>query len=101
MMNSDDQMMSRCLELAALAKRSGDSQVGSVVVRRGAIIGEGVESVRLVNDPTAHAEIVAIRIACEKSGTLDLSDCELFTNVEPCVMCSYAIKQTRIGRVVF
>ncbi|MEQ1607260.1 MAG: nucleoside deaminase [Pyrinomonadaceae bacterium] len=101
MMNSDDQMMSRCLELAALAKKSGDSQVGSVVVRRWEIIGAGVESVRLANDPTAHAEIVAIRMACEKSGTLDLSDCELFTNVEPCVMCLYAIKKTRIGRVVF
>ena len=100
-MNSDEQMMCRCLELAARAKKNGDAQVGSVVVRRGEIIGEGLESVRLGNDPTAHAEIVAIRMACEKSGTLDLSDCELFTNVEPCVMCSYAIKQTHVARVVF
>ena len=100
-MTDDEQLMRRCLELGALALERGDAPVGSLVVRSGEIIADGIESVRSKNDPTAHAEIVAIRSACEKLATLDLSDFDLITNVEPCWMCSYAIRQTRIARVVF
>lgn len=100
-MKLDEQMMNRCLELANLAAESGEAAVGSIVVRNDEIIAEGIESVKLDNDPTAHAEIEAVRLACKKLHTLDLSECALYTNVEPCWMCSYAIRQTRIGRVVF
>ncbi len=56
---------------------------------------------KLKNDPTAHAEIEAVRLACQKLETLDLSECVLYTNVEPCWMCSYSIRQTQLGRIVF
>lgn len=100
-MTTDEQLMRHCLELGAIALEGGDAPVGSLVVRAEEIIAKGIESVRSKNDPTAHAEIVAIRTACEKLATLDLSECFLVTNVEPCWMCSYAIRQTRIARVVF
>jgi tRNA(adenine34) deaminase len=61
----------------------------------------GIEAVKARSDPTAHAEIEALRSACEILRTLDLSGCVLYTNVEPCWMCSYALRQTRIARVVF
>ena len=100
-MTIDEQMMRRCLELGKLALENGDAPVGSLIVKNGEIIAEGIESVRAKNDPTDHAEIEAVRAACGKLETLDLSDCVLYTNVEPCWMCSYAIRQTQIGRVVF
>jgi tRNA(adenine34) deaminase len=78
-----------------------DAPVGSLIMRNGEIIAEGIESVKAKNDPTAHAEIVAIRAACDQLQTLDLSDYVLFTNVEPCWMCAYAIRQTQIKRIVF
>ncbi len=89
------------LELGRIALKSGDAPVGSVIVKNGEIIAEGIETVKLKKDPTAHAEIETVRAACEKLKTLDLSDCVLYTNVEPCWMCAYAIRQTRISRVVF
>jgi tRNA(adenine34) deaminase len=78
-----------------------DAPVGSLIMRNGEIIAEGIESVKAKNDPTAHAEIVAIRAACDQLQTLDLSDYVLFTNVEPCWMCASAIRQTQIKRIVF
>ena len=93
--------MRRCLELGRVAMTNGDAPVGSLIVRNGEIIAEGIEAVRLKKDPTAHAEIVAVRAACEKLDTLNLSDCSLYTNVEPCWMCAYTIRQTQIERVVF
>ncbi len=100
-MTIDEQMMRRCLELGKLALDNGDAPVGSLIVKNGEIIAEGIESVKAKNDPTAHAEIEAVRAACGKLEMLDLSDCVLYTNVELCWMCSYAIRQTQIGRVVF
>lgn len=64
------------------------------------VIGEGVESVKTRHDITAHAEIVAIRAACSRLATLDLSACTLYTSVAPCVMCAYAIRLARIRAVV-
>jgi tRNA(adenine34) deaminase len=100
-MNIDEEMMRRCLDLGRIALGKGDAPVGSVLVRNGEIIAQSIEAVRAKNDPTAHAEIEALRFACEKLQTLDLSDSVLYTNIEPCWMCSYAIRQTRLERLVF
>ena len=93
--------MRRCLELGRIALKTGDAPVGSLIVLAGKIVGEGIESVKSKLDPTAHAEILAVRAACEKLQSLDLSGATLYTNVEPCVMCTFAIRQTGIGAVVF
>ena len=100
-MTSPEQSMQRCLELGRIAASHGDAPVGSVIVRDGQIIAEGIEAVRSNNDPTAHAEIEAIRAACRDLATLDLTGSILYTNVEPCWMCAYAIRQTRISTVIF
>ena len=92
--------MRRCRVLAEEATSGGDAPVGSLVLRDGQVIAEGVEAVKVQTDVTAHAEIVAIRKACGALGTLDLSGATLYTTTEPCLMCSYAIRQTRISTVV-
>ena len=74
---------------------------GAVIVRDGAIVGEGWNEVLSSNDPTAHAEVVAIRRACRERGTYDLSGCEIYSSCEPCPMCLSAIYWSRIGRVYF
>lgn len=92
--------MRRCLQLAAQARERGDAPVGAVIVRAGEILAEGVEQVRAGRDVTAHAELIALRRACERLGTTDLSGCILCTNVEPCWMCSYLIREAGIPAVV-
>jgi guanine deaminase len=72
---------------------------GSVVVRDGRIVGEGTNQVLGTNDPTAHAEIVAIREAGRRLGTFDLTGCEIYTSCEPCPMCLGAILWARIGKL--
>ncbi len=74
---------------------------GAVIVRDGVIVSEGWNEVLRSKDPTAHAEIVAIRNACRKLGAYDLSGCELYTSCEPCPMCLGAIYWSRIGKVYF
>lgn len=93
--------MQRCLALARRALAAGDVPVGSLLVRDGHVIAEGYERTRARLDPTAHAEVEALRAACATLGTLDLSGATLYTTVEPCVLCAYAIRATRIQRVVF
>jgi tRNA(adenine34) deaminase len=93
--------MRRSLALAAAAAADGETAVGAVVVRGDAVIGEGAESTRRLLDPAAHAEILALRAACQHERTLRLAGCELYTTVEPCVLCSYAIRHTGITRVVY
>jgi len=93
--------MQRCLEFGRKAMQSGDAPVGSLISLEDKIIAEGIEAVKTKSDPTAHSEIMAIRIACEKLQTLDLSGATLYTNVEPCVMCAFAIRQTGIRSVIF
>lgn len=93
--------MRRCLELARRALAAGDVPVGALVVREGRVLGEGRERTRERLDPAAHAEIEALRAACGALDTLDLSGATLYTTVEPCVLCAYAVRQTRIHRVVF
>ena len=74
---------------------------GAVVVREGEIIGRGWNQVTSKNDPTAHAEVMAIRAACKKLNTFQLADCELYASCEPCPMCLSAIYWARIRRVFY
>jgi len=93
--------MRRCLELAEVAAQAGDTAVGALIVRAGAVVGEGVERTRAALDPSAHAEVEAIRRACQHLGTLDLRGCSLYSTVEPCVLCGYAIRRTGIAHVIY
>lgn len=92
--------MRRCIELAQIAKDAGDAPVGSLIVCSNKVIAEGFEEVKSLWDVAGHAEIVTIRRACRFLRSLDLSGCTLYTSAEPCFMCSYAIRQTRISEVV-
>lgn len=93
--------MRLCLKLAEIARERGEVPVGCVIVRDGTVIAEGIEGVRAQYDIARHAEMEAIRQACGILQTLDLSGCALYTNAEPCFMCSYAIRVCRISTVVF
>ncbi len=94
--------MSRAIELSIENVRSGrGGPFGAVVVRDGAIVAEGVNRVTSANDPTAHAEIVAIRAACHELSAFDLKTCEIYVSCEPCPMCLGAIYWSRIERIYF
>jgi tRNA(adenine34) deaminase len=93
--------MRRCLELAEIAATAGDTAVGALIVRGGEVVAEGVERTRTILDPSAHAEVEAIRVACQRLDTLDLRGCVLYSTVEPCVLCGYAIRRTGIAHVVY
>jgi tRNA(adenine34) deaminase len=93
--------MRRCLELAEVAALAGDTAVGAVIVRDGEVVAEGIERTRAALDPSAHAEVEALRQACQHLATLDLSGCSLYSTVEPCVLCGYAIRRTGIAHVVY
>ncbi|WP_221392818.1 nucleoside deaminase [Dyadobacter sp. NIV53] len=94
-----EHFMRRCIELARIAKSHGESPVGSVIVRNGEIIGEGIEGGKANLDITFHAEIEAIRHASQFLQSQDLSDCILYTTHEPCIMCSYMIRHTKITTI--
>jgi haloalkane dehalogenase/tRNA(adenine34) deaminase len=98
---TDEDFMRECLREAAAAERAGEVPVGALVVRRGVIIGRGRNASIATHDPTAHAEIVALRAAGVASGNYRLVDAELFVSVEPCLMCVGAVIQARLQRVVF
>lgn len=89
-----------CIGLARRALETHDTPVGSIVVLDDEIVGEGVEAVRAWSDVTAHAEIVAVRRASSRLGSVDLIGCTVYTTVEPCVMCAYALRLARIAMVV-
>ena len=93
--------MRRALDLAALAAEAGEVPVGAVVTLRGEIIAEARNAMRGQLDPTAHAEIVAIRHAATCLGTSRLDACELWASLEPCAMCAAAISLARIGKLTF
>ena len=92
--------MRRCIELALQAIESGDTPVGSLIVDGDALVSEGVETVRARHDATAHAEMEALRLAFAQRRSRDLTGCTLYTSVEPCIMCAYAIRLARISVVV-
>ena len=79
----------------------GGGPFGAVIVKDGAIVARGANSVTLDNDPTAHAEVNAIRAACRSLGTFDLSGCTVYTSCEPCPMCLAAIYWAGISRIYF
>ena len=93
--------MQRALELAREAAAAGEVPVGAVISRDGKIVGEGANATRIGTDPTAHAEIVAIRAACAALGSDRLTNCELWVTLEPCAMCAGAIAHARIAKLVY
>lgn len=93
--------MKKALERAMECEKTGDVPVGAVIVRNGEIIAEGRNRREERGDPTAHAEVEAIRVAAEHLGSWHLDDCELFVTLEPCPMCAGAIINSRIKRVYF
>ena len=95
-----EQHMRRCMELARRATATGDSPVGSLIVCDGEVVSEGVEAARARHDATAHAEMEALRAAFARRRSRDLTGCTLYTSVEPCVMCAFAIRLARVGLVV-
>ena len=92
--------MHRCIELARQAIGSGDTPVGSLIVDGEELVSEGVEAVRARHDATAHAEMEALHAAFARRRSPDLTGCTLYTSVEPCIMCAYAIRLARISVVV-
>ena len=91
-------------EAIALANRNienGGGPFGALIVRKGEIVGRGGNQVTMLNDPTAHAEVMAIRDATKTLGTYNLSDCVLYTTCEPCPMCMGAIYWARISHVYY
>jgi tRNA(adenine34) deaminase len=98
---SDGDFMREALALAASAAAAGEVPVGAVVVRDGAIIGRGWNRPISTSDPTAHAEIVALREAAASLGNYRLVGCELYVTLEPCAMCVGAMLHARLARVVF
>ena len=93
--------MRSALELAGQAQEAGEVPVGAVVVKDGTIIGRGYNRPISAADPTAHAEVMALRDAARHLGNYRLSDCTLYVTLEPCVMCVGAIFHARITRLVY
>jgi len=100
-MIDDPQAMQAALAEARLAAEAGEVPIGAVVIHSGAIIARGQNRVLRDIDPTAHAEIVALRAAAAAIGNYRLSGCTLFVTLEPCAMCAGAMIHARIDRVVF
>ncbi len=101
MTESDTIYMQRALELARRAEEEGEVPVGALVVREGQILGEGWNRPIAAHDPTAHAEIRAIRAAAASVGNYRLVGTTLYVTLEPCAMCAGAIVHARVARVVF
>lgn len=95
------ELMKRACQLAEESVKRGGGPFGAVIARNGEIISEGSNNVTIHNDPTAHAEVTAIRNATAKLGTYDLSGCEIFTSCEPCPMCLGAIYWTHIDKIYY
>jgi tRNA(Arg) A34 adenosine deaminase TadA len=93
--------MDTALDLAAAAAAAGEAPVGAVVVENGEILASERNRMRELNDPTAHAELMAIRKALAKRGTGRLDGCDLYVTLEPCAMCAGAIAHARVRRVVY
>jgi guanine deaminase len=97
-----EEFMRKAISLSLQTMRRGKGgPFGAVVVRGGKVIGRGWNQVTSSNDPTAHAEVVAIRAACRRLKTFHLEDCELYVNCEPCPMCLAAIYWARIKKVYY
>lgn len=98
-MNRNEELMKRTIQLAISTIEKGNTPFGAIVTKDGKIVAEAVNETTSSTDPTAHAELVAIRKAAKKLGRNDLSDCELYASGEPCTMCLSAIYYTGIKKV--
>jgi len=98
---TDEEFMREALELAREAQAAGEVPVGAVVVKDGVVVGRGYNHPISSRDPSAHAEIAALRDAAARLGNYRLSGCDLYVTLEPCVMCAGAILHARIERLVF
>jgi tRNA(adenine34) deaminase len=98
---SDERWMEDALRLARMAEVAGEVPVGAVVVCEGKIVGRGWNQPISANDPTAHAEIVALREAARTLGNYRLAGCELYVTLEPCAMCAGAMIHARIARLIY
>ena len=101
LLEPDRRWMRLALKEAERAFEEGEVPVGAVVVRDGVIVGRGRNAVERLNDPTAHAEILAVSAACETLGTKFLDGCTLYVTLEPCPMCAGALVWARLSRLVF
>ncbi|HAF43898.1 MAG TPA: tRNA-specific adenosine deaminase, partial [Gallionellaceae bacterium] len=98
---TDEQYMRAALELARQAQDAGEVPVGAVIVDGATIVGRGFNAPISRHDPSAHAEMMALRDAAQRLGNYRLPGCELFVTLEPCMMCAGAIMHARIARVVY
>lgn len=98
---TDNDYMQIALDLAQQAAAAGEVPVGAIVVKDGTIIGRGSNAPITTNDPTAHAEIRAMRDAAQHLGNYRLVDCTLYVTLEPCAMCSGAIQHARIAKLIY
>ena len=99
--SSPEAFMREAIKLSAESVRSGGGPFGAVIVRDGEIIARGENRVTVCNDPTAHAEVSAIREAAARLGTYDLSGCEIYSSCEPCPMCLGAIYWARLDKLYY
>ncbi len=97
----NEDFMRKAIELALENVKCGGGPFGAVIVRDGEIVATGVNRVTANNDPTAHAEVSAIRAACTRLGTFDLSGCVIYTSCEPCPMCLGAIYWARLDKIYY
>lgn len=98
---TDEQLMRKAIELSVENVKNGGGPFGAVIARDGEIVATGVNRVTANNDPTAHAEVTAIRNATAKLGTFCLDDCVIYTSCEPCPMCLGAIYWARLKKIYF
>ena len=96
-----NKFMTRAIELSIKSVNNGTGPFGAVIVKNNQIISEGFNTVTLANDPTSHAEIAAIRIACKDLNNFSLEGCDLYTTCEPCPMCLSAIYWARLNKVYY
>ena len=96
-----EELMRRAIKLSADSVANGGGPFGAVIVRDGEIVAEGSNGVTILNDPTAHAEVSAIRQACQKLNSFDLTGCEIYTSCEPCPMCLGAIYWAHIDKIYY
>lgn len=101
MISNDKKFMQRALEIARQAEAVGEVPVGAIIVKDGAIIGEGFNQPIRLHDPSAHAEMLALRAAAQQLKNYRLADCTLYVTLEPCAMCMGAMVHARISRLVY